>query len=183
MTGDEAGGIGTTAERDLDSAVRAPGTPALFAGPGEMRARCRPHDWAATPLALVEGWSQSLRTTAANALATGYATLVLWGPRFAQLYNDAYVPFLGVKHPRCLGTAAPDCWPEVWDFTHRVLVRVLGGESVTLVDQSFPLERRGPGAPLDEVHVTISYAPVRDAAGAVLTRASRCLGAGAACRV
>src|SRR3712207_8191219 len=57
---------------------------------------------------------------------------------------------LGVKHPRCLGISAPICWPEVWEFTHEVLERVLTGETVTLVDQPFPLARRGPGARSEE---------------------------------
>ena len=35
----------------------------VFAGHGEMQARCRAMDWAATPLGPVSGWSQSLRTT------------------------------------------------------------------------------------------------------------------------
>jgi hypothetical protein len=42
----------------------------LFAGPGEMAARCRAFDWSSTPLGPVEQWPQSLRTMAAAVLAS-----------------------------------------------------------------------------------------------------------------
>ena len=142
-----------------DAAVR------LFAGPGEMRARCRASDWGATPLGPVETWPQSLRTVAGLVLASGFASLVLWGPELVQLYNDAYVPFLGVKHPRALGAPTYACWPEVRHLTQPVFAAVLRGETVTQREQRYPLRRRGPDQPADDVYVTLSFVPVRDEAG------------------
>ncbi len=139
----------------------------LFAGPGEMRARCRAFDWAATPLDRVDAWSQSLRTTAATVLACGFPNILLWGPELVQLYNDAYVPLLGVKHPEGLGMPTRACWPEVWAFNAPIYARVLTGETVMLVNQRYPRRRRGPDLPPDEVYLTLSHAPVRDEAGAV----------------
>ena len=142
-------------------------TTGVFAGPGEMRARCRDFDWGATALGPVVVWPQSLRTTAATVLALGFPATVLWGPELVQLYNDAYIPFLGVKHPAALGVAAHRSWVEAWPVVEPLLARVLAGESVTLVDQHHPLLRRGPDAPPDDVYITLSYVPVRDEAGAV----------------
>jgi signal transduction histidine kinase len=139
----------------------------IFDGPGEMRERCRIHDWAATPLGRVESWPQSLRTIASTVLAMGFPAIVLWGPQSVQLYNDAYIPFLGVKHPAALGMPSRLCWPEVWHLVEPVIARVLDGETVTLADQHYPLLRMGPGLPPDDVYITLSSLPLRDEAGAV----------------
>ena len=150
-----------TIDATLDTAA------ALFAGPGEMRARCRTHDWSATSLGSVDGWPQSLRTAAAYTLASGFAAILLWGPELAQIYNDAYVPFLGDKHPWALGQPTHECWPEIRDVTGPAFERALAGETVTLHEQPFDLRRRGPGAPADRMYITLSYVPVRDEQGQV----------------
>lgn len=134
----------------------------LFAGPGEMRARCRMMAWERTPLGPVRDWPQSLRTMATTVLATGFPVIVLWGSESVQLYNDAYIPFLGVKHPHALGVSSPMCWPEVWNTVEPILERVRTGETVTLEDQHYPLARRGPNRPHDDVYITLSYVPVLD---------------------
>jgi PAS domain S-box-containing protein len=134
----------------------------LFAGAGEMRERCRAHDWAATPLGPVAAWPQSLRTAVDIVLASSFPGIVLWGPELVQVYNDAYVPFLGVKHPWGLGIPTFQCWPEVREQVAPVYARVMGGETVALQEQLFPLRRRGPDAPADEMYLTVCYSPVRD---------------------
>lgn len=147
--------------------MRAAGMTTLFDGPGEMRERCRSHDWAATPLGPVESWPQSLRTIAGTVLAMGFPAIILWGPQSVQLYNDAYIPFLGVKHPAALGMPSRLCWPEVWHLVGPVIARVFAGETVTLADQHYSLLRMGPGLPPDDVYITLSSLPLRDEAGAV----------------
>jgi PAS domain S-box-containing protein len=139
----------------------------LFAGPGEMRARCRALDWAATPLGPVERWPTSLRTAAALVHANGFPTILIWGPELVQIYNDVYIPFLGVKHPVALGLPTHACWSELREQMSPLYARVLAGETVTLVEQPFTLRRRGPDQPPDDVAITLSYAPVRDEAGGV----------------
>ncbi len=140
---------------------------ALFEGPGEMRARCRAFDWGATALGAVDTWPASLRATAETVLASAFSAIVLWSPELVQLYNDAYIPFLGVKHPAGLGQPTRACWPEVWHLTAPIYARVLGGETVFQEDARFPLQRRGPDAPADDVYITLSFSPVRDETGGV----------------
>lgn len=139
----------------------------LFPGDGEMRRRARTHDWAETPLGPVDGWPQSLRTAASTVLATGFPAILLWGSQLVQLYNDAYAPFLGMKHPVGFGTSAPACWPELWPLLEPILERVLAGETVTVADQHFPLLRSNAAPALDDSSITLSYAPVRDEGGHV----------------
>ena len=137
----------------------------VFAGEGEMRERCRATDWAATPLGPVESWPQSLRTSAGITLGSAFPVIILWGPELVQIYNDAYIPFLGVKHPWGLGIPTRECWPEAWAFNEPIYHRVMRGETVHLEDQLYRLNRRGPHLPPDDVYITLCYSPVPDERG------------------
>src|SRR6478609_6291792 len=64
---------------------------ALFAGPGEMRARCRAIDWAATPLGPIATWPPALCAAIRLCLDSGFPMCVHAGPQQVLLYNDAYV--------------------------------------------------------------------------------------------
>jgi PAS domain S-box-containing protein len=154
-----------TAERVLPA--RAGHERALFDGAGDMRARCRALDWRATPLGAPSTWPASLRTTAETVLATAFPAIVLWGVELVQLYNDAYAPFLGVKHPTGLGQPTRECWPEVWHINAPIYARVQAGETVFLEDAHFPVRRQGEAGPVEDLHLTLSYSPVRDEAGDV----------------
>lgn len=81
----------------------------VLAGGGAMGAVMRSIDWSQTPLGPPERWSQSLRTTVKILLANRFPLLLWWGPDLCQLYNDAYRPVLGSKHPRSMGQPAREC--------------------------------------------------------------------------
>jgi hypothetical protein len=51
----------------------------LFRGPGEMAARMRDVDWAATTAGPVESWPQSLKATVRTMLGSRYPMIVVWG--------------------------------------------------------------------------------------------------------
>ena len=144
----------------------------LFAGPGEMRARCRALDWAATPLGPVEGWSQSLRTTVGIVLGSHHPMFLWWGPELVQIYNDAYRPSFGyadapgrARHPRALGARGREFWTDIWEAIGPQIEQVMTtGEATWHVDQYLPIERDGR---LDDVWWTYSYSPVRDDDGSI----------------
>jgi PAS domain S-box-containing protein len=141
----------------------------IFLGDGEMAARCRAVEWAATPLGSVEGWPAALRTAAAVVVAAGFPTVLLWGPDLVQIYNDGYRAIMGAKHPTGLGQPTRECWPEVWHLNAPVYERVRAGETVRFEDALYPITRgQGPhpGA-LEDAWFTLAYSPVRDDAGAV----------------
>ena len=80
----------------------------LFPGDGEMARRMRLVDWASTPLGPVDGWPQSLRTTVGMLLASKAQILLIWGDDYVVLYNDAYAPVFGAKHPSALAKPVRD---------------------------------------------------------------------------
>jgi PAS domain S-box-containing protein len=147
------------------------GAAELFAGPGEMAARCRALDWSSTPLGPVEQWSQSLRTMSAAVLASRNPMLLFWGPDLVQIYNDAFRPSLGVstgpaaRHPRALGMRAAEFWTDVWAVVGPQIDGVMTrGEAVWFENLHLPIERDGR---LDDAWWTYSYSPVRDDEGRI----------------
>ncbi len=141
-----------------------PSSAFLTAG-GEMGARMRRHAWAGTPLGPVQAWPPSLRTAVSIILSSRYAMFVWWGSELVNLYNDAYRPFLGQKHPAALGQPARQVWAEIWDQigprTDAVLRR---GEATYDECLLLPMDRHGY---LEETYFTFSYSPIRDDDGAV----------------
>ncbi len=71
----------------------------FLAGGGEMGARIRAMDWARTPLGAVEVWPQSLRSALSILLPSKAQIVLFWGDDLVTLYNDAYRPVFGAKHP------------------------------------------------------------------------------------
>ena len=137
----------------------------FLAGGGTMGARMRAHDWAATPLGPAEGWPQSLRSSVSTCLNCSFPILLWWGPDLVKLYNDAYVPIIGDKHPDALGRPGREVWPEIWDTIGPMLRRVTEyGEAAPADDLLLLLCRHGYS---EECYFSFSYSPIHDESGGV----------------
>ena len=134
-------------------------------GGGEMGVLIRALDWSKTGLGPISTWPAHLKTTISLMLAAKAQIVLFWGPEFVALYNDAYAPTIGEKHPKALGRPARENWEELWDDLEPLLRRVLDtGETVFAKDRPFYIERHGYP---ETVYFDISYSPVRDDAGEV----------------
>ncbi|WP_179187192.1 PAS domain S-box protein [Sphingomonas sp. TZW2008] len=138
---------------------------ALFAGGGDMAARIMAHDWSTSPLGPPEGWSDALLSAVSLLLPASAEIVLFWGDEQVALYNDAYAPTIGTKHPGALGRPARESWTELWDDLEPLLRHVREtGETYSAKDRPFYIERAGYG---EEVYFDISYSPVRTADGTV----------------
>ena len=149
--------------------VRSGATPiaseAHLRGGGEMGQRIRAHDWAATPLGPVETWPQSLRSAVSILLPSRAQIVLFWGAELITLYNDAYAPVFGAKHPWALGRPAHECWHEVWHVLGPLFEGVVStGEAFWAKEHPFFLHRQGF---LEETYFDVSYDPVRIEDGSV----------------
>ncbi|NVJ17877.1 ATP-binding protein [Myxococcus sp. AM010] len=139
----------------------------VLRGGGECGALLRRVDWAKTALGPVESWPQSLRTTVGIVLASNYPLYLAWGPRYVQMYNDAYRPICGAtKHPAALGQEAAVTWPEVWSSMlapgwERIQAT---GEPIRVEDLMMPLDRNGY---VEECYFSYSHSPILDESGGV----------------
>ena len=118
-------------------------TLSFLQGGGEMGARMRERDWSATALGPPATWPQSLRSTVSMLLPSKAQIIIFWGPDFIVLYNDAYRPVFGAKHPSALGLPGRDAWREIWDSQlHQLLAGVVRtGEAFWAKDLLFEVER------------------------------------------
>ena len=147
-----------------DAARRATGSDFL-AGGGEMGARIREHDWSATSLGSVEAWPQSLRSAVSILLPSRAQIVLFWGSELIAIYNDAYAPVFGAKHPWALGRPAHECWSEVWHVLGPLFEGVVRtGTAFWAKDHPFLLRRQGF---LEETYFDVSYDPVRIEDGTV----------------
>ena len=116
----------------------------FLAGGGFMGALMRDHDWSGSPLGAPEHWTSSLKTTVGLLLRAEAQMVLFWGEAFVALYNDAYAPTIGDKHPRALGRPARENWAELWDDLEPLLSGVLTtGETFSAKDRPFYIERSG----------------------------------------
>ena len=138
----------------------------FLAGGGEMGGRMRTLDWANTPLGPVEDWPQSLRVCVSMLLASKAQICLFWGPEFVSIYNDAYIPVFGAKHPKMLGQPGRVTWSEIWDsMLHPLLAGVVAtGNAFHAKDLEFSLERYGF---VESTYFDVSYDPVRVESGEV----------------
>ncbi|MDE1148707.1 MAG: PAS domain-containing protein [Azospirillaceae bacterium] len=150
--------VGTTADGSDGAAARFP------QGGDAVSTRMRQMDWSTSPLGPIEGWSPTLKSTVGLILPAQAQIVMFWGPEFAALYNEAYAPTIGNKHPHALGQPARHYWTELWDDLEPLLQRARAGETVVAKDRPFRIERRGY---IEEVFFDISYSPARNEAGAV----------------
>ncbi len=123
-------------------------------------------DWASTPLGVLEGWPQSLRTAVNLVLDSRHPMWMSWGPGGTFLYNDAYVQVLGpAKHPWALGRPAAEVWAEIWDFCGPLFDKVYRHGEASFVDDVRLFMSRGDF--IEETYYSFSYSPIRDETGRV----------------
>ncbi len=134
--------------------------PDIFSRGGEMGELMREFDWSRTAIGTPAQWSQALRTTVRIMLANRFPLLLWWGPEYVSLYNDAYRPILGKKHPWGLGKPFRECWAEVAHILTPLIDRPFFGGPATW-SEDIELEIHRFGFP-EETHFTIAYSPVPD---------------------
>ena len=124
----------------------------------------REYDWARTSLGAPALWSQSLRTLLELMMGSTQPMFMMWGQQRIWLYNDAFIPILGRKHPGALGMPALEVWAEAKEALEPLFERVFAGDPVHREDIELLLDRHGR---LEEAHFAFSYNPARDENGVV----------------
>ncbi len=138
----------------------------VVVGGGEMGDLIRRTDWSITPLGAIETWPQSLRSALSILLPSKAQIALFWGEDLITLYNDAYRPVFGAKHPGALGRPIREAWDELWRAgLKEIFDGVLAtGEAFWAQDRPFFMERYGY---LEETYFDVSYDPVRNESGRV----------------
>lgn len=136
----------------------------VFRGDGAACARLRAASWTETALGPPETWPPALAAYTRAMLCSGLASMICWGPEHTTIYNDAFLPILGDRHPAAMGMPARACWPEAQTFFDELFARVEGGESVMRSEVLIPIAR---GGPVEDAWWSYSASPLFDDAGAI----------------
>ena len=150
------GGVGL----DGQLAELVPGHPRT-----ELQRLVLEHDWSVTELGPEEAWSSTLRTVVSTVLNSRFGMVLFLGPDLVQVYNDAYVPMLGDRHPWALGAPAPEVWADVWPDVSGLVDDVFAGGVAYHRDLPLVMTRYGFA---EETYFTFSYSPVVEPGGRVV---------------
>lgn len=125
---------------------------------GRMGERIRGRDWSETPFGPPSGWPQSLRSTLSTCLRSSIPTAIYWGEELRLLYNDAWAPIPGPRHPQALGAPAREVWPDIWDVIGPQFEQVLATREGLAVSEQL-LTMRRYGYP-EETYWDYSFTPI-----------------------
>lgn len=92
--------------------------------PGNMTAFqefVRDVDWSASTLGPMVSWSRELKQMVRLIMADTSPCILYWGDKFTIVYNEAYVPLVGAKHPGMQGMDAREVFPHFWDYFDNIL--------------------------------------------------------------
>lgn len=138
----------------------------FLAGDGEMARRIRETDWSEHPFGPIEEWPQSLRLALSICLNSAFPTAIYWGPELRLLYNDAWAPIPGPRHPEALGAPARRVWSDIWDVIEPQFNEVIrSGTGLFAQDQMLPMQRYGR---VEETYWNYSFTPLRGEKGDIV---------------
>lgn len=130
-----------------------------------MGSHMRDYDWNDHPLGNPDQWSHSLKIYIRTILNSAFPMFLWWTDSFYMFHNDAYLPALGNKHPKALGSSARDMWSEIWHQVGVIAENIyVTGENFYAEDLPIYLDRKGF---MEETYWTFSYSPAFDDDGTI----------------
>ncbi|WP_339931359.1 PAS domain S-box protein [uncultured Brevundimonas sp.] len=155
---------GKTADQFAVTDIRAEAGYGGLKASGRLADLIRSSDWSRSPLGPPERWPSSLHTVVELMLASQFPMFIAWGEDLGFLYNDAYVPILGEKHPAALGRPFEEIWSEIWADILPMVEAAMDGKATYFEDLPLLMNRKGHD---EQTWFTFSYSPVRDESGEV----------------
>jgi PAS domain S-box-containing protein len=127
-------------------------------GTGEMADRVRAYDWASTSLGPIESWSKELLTIVNLTLSSPSPARTMWGPDLVLIYNDAYRPIPGPRHPWAMGMKAREVYGESWPVVGPLLETAFAtGETLFYEKLLVPLPREDG---MQDFYLNYSFNPI-----------------------
>ncbi|KAI4592781.1 hypothetical protein KJ359_010412 [Pestalotiopsis sp. 9143b] len=101
-------------------------------------------DWEASSIGPMAGWPSELKQLVRLMMADTSPRILYWGPNYTIIYNEAYLPLVGAKHPAMQGRDAPNVFPEFWPRFDELIARQrLTGETLSGEADMFLMDRHG----------------------------------------
>ena len=135
----------------------------VFPGDSAMAREMRGRDWCLHPLGDPRAWPEGLKVPLRMMLLSRFEMWLGWSDDVFFFYNDAYIPTLGEKHPKALGTPMRIVWKEIYHDVEDRVISVMR-DSVATWDKALQLLLVRRGYP-EETYHTFSYSPLRGDVG------------------
>ncbi|KAB2579736.1 Histidine protein kinase NIK1 [Lasiodiplodia theobromae] len=116
-------------------------------------------DWANTPLGPIDSWSPTLKFMCNLIMACPNPAIVFWGPELNMIYNEAYIPIAGAKHPSMLGVPPWVAFQEAWDDFEPFLRNCEESGCGAMVENMLLFLNRGAGLQ-EEFYCSFSFTPI-----------------------
>ncbi|KAF3011382.1 hypothetical protein E8E14_009607 [Neopestalotiopsis sp. 37M] len=101
-------------------------------------------DWNTSSIGPMATWPSELKQILRLMMADTEPRILYWGPKFTIIYNEAYIPLVGAKHPSMQGKDAPNVFPEFWSYFDKLISRQrLTAETLRGEADMFLMERHG----------------------------------------
>ncbi|KAI1840454.1 hypothetical protein JX266_013338 [Neoarthrinium moseri] len=101
-------------------------------------------DWENSSIGPMSTWCRELKQMVRFAVTDTSPVILYWGDTFTIVYNEAYIPLVGAKHPGMLGKDATDVFPEFWSYFDKLITEQRStGETLVGEASMLLMERRG----------------------------------------
>lgn len=136
----------------------------VFVTAGTMGGLIQQYDWATSKLGAMEDWPQSLQSAVSICINSNFPIAIYWGIDLVLIYNDAWSPIPGNKHPWALGKPAIEVWPEIWADIEPQFQKAFSGVPGGSKDALLPMQRHGY---TEECYFDFTFTPIYGASGNV----------------
>lgn len=122
-------------------------------------------DWDKSAIGPAPNWDSDLRHISRFLLADTSPAVLFWGESSTILYNEAYLPLLGNKHPGAMGMDASEVFPMIWDqLAGQIAEQRRTRQTETCAGTMLLIEKNGH---LEETYFDWKLIPVTDDEGEV----------------
>lgn len=137
----------------------------LFDHSGEMGRLIGSYPWADHVLGDISQWPQSLISAAGICLNSNFPIAIYWGKDLHLIYNDAWSPIPGSKHPWAIGRPAKEVWPDIWTDIAPLFEEAMNtGRATGSKDALLPMNRHGY---VEECYFDFTFTPIFGEEGTV----------------
>lgn len=129
--------------------------------------RIRNYNWSLNPLGPVSEWPLSLKLYVSQIMRHQFPTLIIWGPEYIQIHNDAFLWSRDpMEEPPILGTKCPEYFEGTWKLVGSLIESVYkNGDSYFQEEMGFPDSRKDKIG--KTAYYTYSYSPLKDEFGEI----------------
>jgi PAS domain S-box-containing protein len=121
-------------------------------------------DWSRTSLGDFNEWPHSLQSALGICINSNFPIAIYWGPELVLIYNDAWSPIPGNKHPWAMGKTANEVWPDIWSDIEPQFEKAFKGKPGGSKDALLPMQRHGY---TEECYFDFTFTPIYGDTGKV----------------